>query len=119
MKSEINTMEVIFDNGGGITLQTDKYAHSYEASTYEEMADQAAQDVLILMRDGGTGQWYGDNPDDRIADNDKGRRNGAYQVRDVADIKSILAGTLDDYPGHTEDLFRAALLRHASTQEVA
>jgi hypothetical protein len=102
---ESNTMQVIFDNGGGLTLQTNEWAHSYEARSYEAIADQAAGDVLTLIADGTTDGWEGDNPDD------------GYLVLDLDDIRAMLAGTYGDVYGHTAILFHAALLRRANMVE--
>ena len=54
--------DVIFDNGGGTTLQIGKrgYVHHYDT------AEQAARDVKVLLDGGNANDWEGNEPQFRI-----------------------------------------------------
>ena len=52
--------EVVFDGGGGITLQTEDYVHHYEDEKH------AAEGVKQIMDDPDTSYWEGNNPDHRL-----------------------------------------------------
>jgi len=86
--------EIIFDNGGGTTLQTDSgYRHHYGE------ASQAAEDVKILLAGGDTGNWDGNEADDWDAmeyDYDV-ERNGGYCWHYEGDIRRILANGILHY----------------------
>jgi hypothetical protein len=74
MSKEINA-KVIFDNGGGITLQLGDWAHWYND------ADQAAEDYHNYITDGSTEGWDGHEDDAAELDptNDD-IRNGGYRI---------------------------------------
>lgn len=99
---------VIFDNGGGITLQLGgTFGHWYQDAV------QAACDYITYMQDGHTDGWDGHEPDS--LDLDPGYddiRNGGYRVYDTSDVDNALAkyraNELDTGWGNIED-FVAAL----------
>ena len=89
-KREINKMNtkelstvVIFDNGGGTTLQLGGYAHYYED------AEDAAEDWCIYQSGADTSDWDGhedysaalDPTEDEIS-------NGGYLVMDTSDVEA-------------------------------
>jgi len=77
---------VIFDNGGGTTLQVGKrgFVHHYDD------AAQAAKDVRVLMDTDDTNDWEGNEPEFRQEYNQKTERNGGYLWHDRADVKSTI-----------------------------
>lgn len=96
---------VIFDNGGGITLQTDDgFAHYYND------ADQAATDVSELLNSADTSGWDGNEIEEiGTAEYDYDtERNGGYRWFDRNDVASaIKAGKLDTSWRNVRDFFSA------------
>lgn len=84
---------VIFDNGGGVTLQTDDgFVHSYDDARH------AAADVKILLDGGNTSIWDGNEIDEfgtQVYDADV-ERNGGYQWLDRYDVESIVTDKILD-----------------------
>lgn len=82
-------MRIIFDNGGGVTLQLGGWAH-----WYQDMA-QAAQDLKTYETEGNTDGW--DGHEDEAAELDPTYdqiRNGGYRVyHSSADIKAAAEDT--------------------------
>jgi len=79
-------VRLIFDNGGGLTMQLPGYAHHYD-----DMA-QAAEDYKVFLQDGNTNGWEGHEQD--AADIDptyEQQRNGGYEIMDAEDIQTALA----------------------------
>lgn len=66
--------EVVFDNGGGTTLQVGErgYVHHYDTP------EQAAQDVKVLIATGTTDGWEGNEPESRIEYDLETELNGGY-----------------------------------------
>lgn len=81
-RKEENQMDVelIFDNGGGITLQTDSFVHSYDD------AQQVARDALAILNGDDTSLWEGNEPECRIDPTDHDIRNGGYRVMSLTDF---------------------------------
>ena len=82
---------VIFDNGGGTTLQVGKrgFVHNYD------YADQAARDVKVLIDDGNTNGWDGNQPECRMEYDADMERNGGYHWHNQDDVRRIVkAGKL-------------------------
>lgn len=77
---------VIFDNGGGTTLQVGKrgFVHHYD------YPDQAARDVKVLLETGTTYGWEGHEPEGRMEYDFDMERNGGYQWHSEADIKKAI-----------------------------
>lgn len=86
-----SNLEVIINNGGGITIQCDGYAHMYEGSTNEMIAEQAAEDILAALRGDDVGDWDGNEPECRIEYTDEDIRSGGYEVFNAADLREIIS----------------------------
>lgn len=84
--------DVIFDNGGGITLQTDnnEYVHTYDD------AEQAAQDVSLLLAGSNTDDWEGHNPDDAADYDTNAIRSGGYRWHNQDAVRAVMNNP-DDY----------------------
>ena len=91
---------IIFDNGGGITLQIGDWAHWYQNPRY------AADDFRTYILTGNTDGWDGyekeafdlDPSDDEI-------RNGGYRVYN--DIGSLLADSEETSWGNIQEFAEA------------
>lgn len=96
---------VIFDNGGGTTLQTARFVHHYE-----EGCDCAA-DVRRLIAGENTADWEGNEPIGRMSYNHDEERNGGYCWHYREDVLRIFAnGILDDkeaWGRNCESFYRA------------
>jgi len=68
--------EIIFDNGGGITLQTREYVHYFGAMGG---ASEAAQCVSMLLDGVNTAEWEGNEPESRVEYDADVARNGGYK----------------------------------------
>lgn len=88
-------LTVIFDNGGGITLQFGEWAHHYGG--YKGYAEQAAQDYINYLDEGSAAGWEGheDDASDLVPTYDD-MRNGGYRVFRGDEIEKTIAGE-DDY----------------------
>jgi hypothetical protein len=100
--------DVIFDNGGGTTLQTDDgFAHYYDD------AAQAANDVKVLLDGGDTSDWDGNEEEDgcRMEYDYDDERNGGYLWHSRADVERIVkAGLLeyaDQFGYNSHEFYRA------------
>ena len=77
---------IIFDNGGGVTLQLNEFAHHYACM------DQAADDLKGYLKDQNTSEWEGHEPEALECDpTDEDINNGGYRVYN--DVSSIKKGT--------------------------
>ena len=99
-------LDVVFDNGGGITVQARGFVHSYDD------AKQAAHDVKeILSADYDPAQWEGDEPNfyQGFSADPEIERNGGYKWLGREDITGVIqAGELDDCWGYAmADFFTA------------
>jgi hypothetical protein len=82
IKLAVNDLLVICDNGGSITIQCDKYAH-----TYDDAAD-VAYDLCLIFSGHDTSAWDGNNDHDRIASvYDDGY--SVYTQRDLHDLALV------------------------------
>jgi len=79
------TGTLIFDNGGGLTLQlNNSYAH-----WYQNMA-QAAEDLKVFLKDGNTEGWDGHEEESMELNPDYDQiQNGGYRVYSLKDIASM------------------------------
>ena len=96
--------KVIFDNGGGITLQlNNEYAHYYQ--DYQD----AAEDYCLYQSGVGLEDWDGNDKEllNFIPDQES-VRNGGYKVYDQDDIKNLLKQ--DNVSWHNKANFAIALL---------
>lgn len=95
-------MQVIFDNGGGITLVTEDYCHNYDDGAH------AGGDVKLLLDGGNTSDWDGNEPAMRIEVEQDDVRNGGYRVYDADDIRKVIeTGTIESSWGNVKDFFAA------------
>lgn len=71
---------VIFDNGGGVTLQLPGFSHWYNHG------EQAAYDYLEYLRNGDTSDWDGNEPDAMECDPTIDQIvNGGYRIWTAGD----------------------------------
>lgn len=85
---------VIFDNGGGVTVQLLDWAHYYQD------AKQAARDVAAWLKSHNTSDWEGHEPEALACDPTLGEiRNGGYRVWTVGD------NPVDEGWGNADDFF--------------
>ena len=105
--------EVIFDNGGGITVQTDDYCHHFLGRERE-----AAEMVRELFRPGATtGGWDGNEPEHRLEYDFDVERNGGNKWVCSADLRAVIetlptdkrADWLENLSGDSEREFFSAL----------
>lgn len=94
-----NNIEVIIDNGGGLTVQCDAFVHAYDGSSDEKIAKQSAHDVAKLLRGEDPSDWDGNEPDCRIDYTHDQLRNGAYWVLDNDDLRVIFEAPEQDVQG--------------------
>lgn len=90
-------MAILFDNGGGITLITPDYCHSYERP------DWAAQDVAALLGGADPSDWDGNEPQFRRD------RHPEDDTMTVEMARTIRAGNEWPERGHAWNEFCAAL----------
>ncbi len=99
----VTDLEVVFDNGGGITLQCDEYCHFYEGN-----ATQAAQDFKILLEGGSPADWEGNEEEFRIYPTHDEIANGGYEVMTAEEIAEILEdGEIETSSNNVGEFFRA------------
>jgi len=83
---KIRTFELVFDNGGSLTLQSRRYVHAYDSMA------QAARDVLAILAGVDASDWEGHDPAARRDWTPEDIRNGGYRVYDADDVREIKAG---------------------------
>lgn len=95
--------EIIFDNGGGITLQTEGFCHNYDRPEW------AARDVKVLLAEDNTDGWEGDDPEARDQEYDpEMERNGGYKWLTRQEVEEVIAsGTIDSSWRNMRDFFVA------------
>lgn len=102
--------ELFFDNGGGITLQTFDYRHTYHGDTG---INQAAKDVLnILLGANPAEEWDGNDIDDdengeyALEYDVNEEMNGSYKHYNKLQVIGILNKNLEvDHNGYSEEKF--------------
>ena len=106
------SFDLIFDNGGGITLQTSDYCHNYSNP------GQAARDVIGLLACGGdTVGWDSNEPEFRQAYDGEVELNGGYHWVTDNDVFEAVGqmpeedrtNWLDSISGYAERAFFEAL----------
>lgn len=65
--------DVIFDNGGGCTIQHPEYVHHYDDM------EQAARDVAMLLNDTDPEDWDGNEPEHRMEYDHDTVASGGYR----------------------------------------
>jgi hypothetical protein len=79
---------IIFDNGGGITVQLPNFAHSYNDP------EQAARDIADYLSDGTTDGWEGHEDDAAELDPTTEQvHNGGYRIYTMVDVVEIIKDT--------------------------
>lgn len=76
--------DLVFDNGGGITLQTEGYCHYYTDPA------KAADDALELLKGDDPESWDGDEPACRVEYDGEVERNGGYRWVPSEDVAGYL-----------------------------
>lgn len=96
-------MQVIFDNGGGVTLQTEQGVY-----TYDDGADAAA-DVQAYIKDGHDRGWESAGDACRIDLSSADVTNGGYRVYDMHDVIQQIASKQIDSSWRNVRAFFSAL----------
>lgn len=104
-----DSLEVIIDNGGGLTVQCDNFVHAYDGSSNEAVAKQAADDVAALLRGEDPSDWDGNEPECRINYTHDQIRNGGYEVLDIGDLRVIVEADTEVKGGYMGAAFAKAL----------
>lgn len=95
---------VIFDNGGGVTLQLKGWA------CYYQNAANAARDVAAWIEAHDTSDWEGHENEALAVDpTNEEIRNGGYRVVEIADLPGALTDPTCEGWGNVED-FREAFV---------
>lgn len=94
--TDLSNVEILFDNGGSVTLQTETYAHLYDDAAV------AANDYRVLVNGGDTAEWDGNDSDAQVTD------YRGYRFYDHPEIQAILAaGEHETSWGNEATFFRA------------
>ena len=98
LEMEIKSLVVFFDNGGGITIQTETYCHFYQDPKH------AATDVAAILDGKTTLHWDGNEPEHRLEE--------AEVQHDLVDIIRIKSKPFDkhNHSGFAETEFYQTLL---------
>jgi hypothetical protein len=83
---------LIFDNGGGVTLQLPGFAHHYDD------AKQCAEDIASWIDGEDTSGWDGNEEDAVFDPTYEQERNGGYRVMSLAYFTSL---SIDDMQGQS------------------
>ena len=94
-------MDIIFDNGGGVTLQTQDYVHYYDDII------QAARDFKTFLEDGNTDGWEGHEEDMRIYS--ESVEEGGYRLYEDHQAKEQIEIGEIESSWHNETRFFVAL----------
>lgn len=95
---------MIFDNGGGTTLQTRNYCHYYDDPK------QAAHDVTMILfySDNPSRDWDGNDPECRMEYDKDVERNGGYWWMERKAIEdTIKAGVVTPWGNNMSEFFAA------------
>ncbi len=95
--TDLASVEILFDNGGGITLQTEGYAHYYDDPA------QAAHDYKVIADGGDTSDWDGNDGDAEVTN------YSGYRFYDHAEISAIIADGKHETSWGNERAFFSAL----------
>ena len=101
----MTNFNVIFDNGGGVTLQTEGWNHNYTD------AKQAGCDVKALLTGEDPADWDGNEPEaaEMTCTAEDIRNGGARQMDDSEVAEIVAGGTLDNCWGYNMADFFTAL----------
>ena len=94
-------VKVIFDNGGGITLQLGNYGHYYDD------AENAVNDYIEFLKNQDTSDWEGNDQEAlELNSNWEDVQNGGYTIMDFEDIKNAIKDEdIENYWGHNVEEF--------------
>jgi len=81
----MKNFDLIFDNGGGITLQTDDYCHHF-SGLEKEAAEAVAELLAPGDPDHATWGWDGDEPEHRIEYDAGTEGSGGYHWVTEGDV---------------------------------
>ena len=95
--TDLASVEILFDNGGGVTLQTESYAHYYHD------AEQAAHDYKALAAGSNTADWDGNDSDAEVT------RYIGYQFYDHDEIQAIVKAGEHETSWNNEAVFFRSL----------
>lgn len=70
----VTNLEVIFDNGGGVTVQCDQYVHNFDDP------EEAARTFFDLLTGADPGKWDGNEPEYGITPTQLDIESGGYIV---------------------------------------
>lgn len=96
---------LIFDNGGGITLQLPGFAHYYDD------AEQCAEDIKAWVEDGDTDGWDGNEEESVFEPTTDEISNGGYHVVSLSDF---MQPGKSDLHGNNVNALRAYLHLHGT-----
>ena len=97
----IETLEVVFDNGGGITVQCDGFTGNFDDPKV------AAENIKAILDGAGAADWNS-NLDEPVQYTQDEIRNGGYRVFDAAEISATISnGTIDSSWHNVRDVFGA------------
>jgi len=96
-------LTVIFDNGGGVTLQADNFDYG---CVYDD-GRLCAADVAMLLAGGSVAGWEGSDDDATLfSPSDDDIANGGYRIYDEADIRATIeSGVIDTSWANINDFF--------------
>ena len=96
---------IIFDNGGGITLQLPGYTHSYDAGSIEQCAD----DLSEWISDEDTSGWDGNEEEAVFDPTVEDISSGGYRVETVDAFMSLPLCEVRDsaWGNNVRDLYAA------------
>lgn len=72
--------DIIFDNGGGCTIQHPTYIHHYDNMGH------AAHEVALLLGEVDPGDWEGHEPEHKIEYDHQSVANGGYRWFDSSEL---------------------------------
>ena len=101
----MTNFDLIFDNGGGITLQTTDSNPANNYTHYYDDAEHAAQDISDLMDGADPAGWDNNDTDCRKEYDHNTARNGGYHWVDNGDVMQAVGQVpADDRPEWLENI---------------
>lgn len=83
----MTNFDLIFDNGGGITLQTTEFCHHFNG-----LEKEAAECVSELLDGSWPDGWEGNEPEHRMEYDHEMERNGGYNWLTSNDVMEVVGG---------------------------
>jgi hypothetical protein len=94
-----NEPRIIFDNGGGITLQLPGFAHHYLSP------EQCAEDLNVWIEDEDTSDWEGNEEDAVFEPTANHISNGGYHIETVEEFVSLPLCEVRDMGRNVKELY--------------